>query len=69
MPGIARVIETGMTGTLFDPEAVEDLGDSLSVTEMGIERDGFRGNPLAINASMGTEEASWTGIYLTKVPK
>ena len=36
---------------------------------MGIERDGFRGNSLAINASMGTEEAGWAGIYLTEVGK
>jgi hypothetical protein len=31
---------------------------------MGIERDGFRGNSLAVNVSMGTEEAGWAGIYL-----
>jgi hypothetical protein len=36
---------------------------------MGIERDGFRGDSLAINVSMGTEEAGWAGIYLTEIPK
>jgi hypothetical protein len=36
---------------------------------MGIERDGFRGSTLAINVSMGTEEAGWAGVYLTVVPK
>jgi hypothetical protein len=71
---IATLIETGMDGTLIDPEAVyadEETGDEmvLPVTEMGIERDGFRGSALAINVSMGTEEAGWAGIYLTEVPE
>jgi hypothetical protein len=39
----------------------------LPVTEMGVERDGFRGYSLAINVSMGTEEAGWAGVYLTEV--
>ncbi len=74
--GIVAVVETGMSGTLLDPEAVYDDDENpatpavmLPVTEMGIERDGFRGNTLVINASMGTEEAGWAGIYLTKVRK
>lgn len=59
-----------MDGTILDPEAVvAETGAALPVTEMGIERDGFRGSSLVINASMGTEEASWAGIYLTVVPK
>jgi len=73
---IVAVVETGMSGTLLDPEAVYDDDENpatpavtLPVTEMGIERDGFRGNALVINASMGTEEAGWAGIYLTKVRK
>lgn len=66
------VVETGMPGTILDPEAVaidEETGDTvvLPVTEMGIERDAFRGNTLVVNVSMGTEEAGWAGIYLTKV--
>ena len=70
---IVAVVETGMDGTLIDPEAVyvdEENGGSemvLPVTEMGIERDGFRGNSLAINVSMGSEEAGWAGVYLTDV--
>ncbi len=75
-PRILTLIETGMDGTLIDPEAVfVDEEDptappvSLPVTEMGIERDGFRGKSLVINASMGTEEAGWAGVYLTKVRK
>jgi hypothetical protein len=67
---IATVVETGMIGTLVDPEAVDPLTlEPLPVTAMGIERDGFRGKSLAINVSMGTEEAGWAGIYLTRVPK
>ena len=71
---IATLIETVMDGTLIDPEAVyadEETGDEmvLPVTEMGIERDGFRGSSLAINASMGTEETGWAGIYLTEIPE
>jgi hypothetical protein len=70
------VVETGMDGTLIDPEAVFDDDEdpttppvALPVTEMGLERDGFRGSSLAINLSMGTEEAGWAGVYLTEVLK
>lgn len=72
-PGRARivtVVETGMAGTLLDPEAVDpDTGAVLPVTAMGIERDGFRGTSLVVNASMGNEETGWAGIYLTEVGK
>ena len=68
-PKIATVVEAGMDGTLLDPAALDPLTQApLPVTEMGIERDGFRGRWLVINASMGTEEAGWAGIYLTSVP-
>ena len=36
---------------------------------MGIERDGFRGSTLVINASMGSEETGWAGVYLTTVQR
>jgi hypothetical protein len=69
--GFLTVVETGMDGTLIDPEAVyvdkETTSTNLPVTEMGVERDGFRGNSLAVNVSMGTEEAGWAGVYLTIV--
>ena len=75
-PNYITAVYTGMPGTLLDPQAVfvdsETPGAPpvvLPVTEMGLERDGFRGNSLVINASMGTEEAGWAGIYLTTVPK
>lgn len=75
-PTYITAVYTGMPGTLLDPQAVfvdtETPGAPpvvLPVTEMGLERDGFRGSSLVINASMGTEEAGWAGIYLTTVPK
>ncbi len=73
-PGYITAVYTGMLGTLLDPQAVfVDTATpgaqpvALPVTEMGLERDGFRGNSLVINASMGTEEAGWAGIYLTNL--
>jgi len=65
---ILTVAKTGMDGTLIDPAAVDtETGAALPVTEVGIERDGFRGNSLVINASMGSEVTGWAGIYLSKV--
>lgn len=72
---ILALVETGMDGTSLDPEALFDDDENnttppvplpvpLPVTEMGIERDGFRKGHLVINASMGTEEAGWAGIYM-----
>jgi len=67
---LATLVESGMDGTLLDAEAVDpDSGEALPVTEMGIERDGFRGSAIVVNASMGSEEAGWSGIYLTEVRK
>jgi len=66
----AVVCQTGMDGTLFDAAAIDPLSQTpLPVTTVGIERDGFRGRWLTINASMGTEDAGWAGIYLTGVPE
>jgi hypothetical protein len=65
---IVPVVESGMDGTLLDSEAIDaETGDVLPVTEVGIERDGLRGDTLVINASMGAEETGWAGIYLTEV--
>lgn len=64
----AVVCQTGMDGTWLDPTAVDPLSHApLPVTDVGIERDGFRGRWLTINASMGTEEAGWAGVYLAGV--
>jgi hypothetical protein len=66
---IYTLVETGWDGTRIDPNALDPLtGDVLPVTSMGVERDGFRGKRLAINVSMGTEEAGWAGVYLTRLP-
>jgi hypothetical protein len=74
---IYPLVQTGMLGTLIDPDSEVPVTDEvtgdvtlvkLPVTEMGLERDGFRGRSLAINVSMGTEEAGWAGIYLTQIP-
>jgi hypothetical protein len=68
------LIETGMDGTLLDPEAVWDDDENpltpdvpLPIASLALERDAFRGDWLAITASMGTEEAGWAGIYLAEV--
>lgn len=64
------LIETGMDGARVDAQAIDpDTGADLPVTDMGLERDGFRGGVLAITASMGTEEAGWAGIYLVDIPR
>ena len=68
MPPLQALVRTGMDGSLLDPEAVDGQGAGLPVTEMGIERDGFRGRSIVINARMGSEEAGWAGVYLTEVP-
>jgi len=63
------LVETGMDGQRLDPEAPA----GSVVTELGIEREGLRGNWLTINASMGieggTEEEGMAGIYITRLPR
>lgn len=60
------VVDTTMDGKTLDEGAA-----GLPITELGLERDGFRGSKLVITARMGAEEggegASWAGIYLTDV--
>lgn len=71
---VITVLDTTMPGTVLDTCAVnveEDPcnspdADPLPITELGIERDGFRGKWLVVNAKMGTEEEGWAGIYRTK---
>jgi len=68
-PQVLTLLKTGMNGTEIDSEALDpDTGVILPITEVGIERDGFRGNKIVINASMGSEETGWAGIYMTQVP-
>jgi hypothetical protein len=72
--GMTTVAATGMSGLHFDPQASYDHDGNpatppatLPVTEMGLEREGLRGNTLVINLSMGTEEEGWAGIYMTRI--
>jgi len=74
-PGITTLVQTGMDGTILDPEAVWDDDEQagtpdvpLPIASLALERDAFRGGWLAITASMGNEEAGWAGIYLTRMP-
>jgi hypothetical protein len=68
------LLRTGDTGTMVDPEAP----DGAVISALGIERDGFRGNWLAVNVSMlvpsaevtaaaageeSEEETGWAGVY------
>lgn len=59
------LVETGMPGTLLDSMAVEN-SEPMPITSLALERDAFRGELLAIAASMGVEEAGWGGIYLAR---
>ena len=65
--GIITVLDTTMDGQALDPEAPADS----TIIELGLEREGLRGDWLAINASMGTEggeeEDGVAGIYITTI--
>ena len=67
-PGRSRIVtilDTTMEGQTVDPEA--PAGSVIS--ELGLEREGLRGDWLAITASMGVEgaeeEDDMAGIYIT----
>jgi hypothetical protein len=69
-PGLSpflTVADTTMDGQLLDPEAPLDS----TIVEVGIEREGLRGDWLAINAKMGVEggeeEDDMAGIYITRL--
>jgi hypothetical protein len=67
--GPVTLVDTTSPASILDPEAQPDA----IVTELGIERDGFRGRWLAITATMGVEddeaeeEEGIAGIYATTV--
>jgi hypothetical protein len=71
---LVPLLRTGDPGAMVDPEAPA----GAVISALGIERDGFRGNWLAINVSMlvpsaevtaaaageeSEEETGWAGIY------
>lgn len=62
------MVETGMPGEILD---AQDAPEGSLVTEVGIERDGFRGRWLVVNAKMLVpdegEESGMAGIYATVV--
>jgi hypothetical protein len=66
--GLWTVVDTTMDGRDLDPEAPADS----TVTEVGLEREGLRGQWLAVNAKMnieaGTEEDGMAGVYLASMP-
>jgi hypothetical protein len=66
-PAVVTAVDTTMSGQALDPEAPPDS----IVTEVGLEREGFRGRWFAINASMdvegGEEEDGMKGVYITQV--
>lgn len=68
-PAIVTVLDTTMNGQVLDPEAPA----GSTITELGIEREGLRGNWLAVTATMGveggTEEEGLAGVYLARLPR
>jgi hypothetical protein len=70
---LVPLLRTGDLGALVDPEAPA----GAVISALGIERDGFRGNWLAVNVSMlvptepaaaaggeeSEEETGWAGVY------
>lgn len=58
------VLDTTMDANVLDPDAPA----GLTITSLGIERDGFRGRWLTVTAGMANADSSvtWAGIYLTK---
>ena len=61
---ITKVIETGMDGSVIDPQAA-----GVPVISVGLERDGLRNGWLAIAASMANADTGWAGVYLTRTAR
>jgi hypothetical protein len=60
------VLDTTMDGSTVDPD---DAPVDSMITELGLEREGLRGNWLAVTATMGTEEEGMAGVYITPLPR
>jgi len=58
---LSTLAETGMDGGFLDATAT-----GLSITSIGIERDGYRNGWLAINASMTDGVESMAGVYVAR---
>ena len=65
---VVTVLDTQTDGQAVDPEAPP----GSTITELGLEREGLRGDWLAVSAKMGieggTEEEGMAGIYVTRLP-
>ena len=64
---VMPLLRTGMPGVTVDPETP----DGAVITSLGIERDGFRGQWLAVSLGMAAEGGSeedtgWAGIYAAR---
>jgi hypothetical protein len=66
---IETLAETGMDGEILDPSTPTGVGPTIPIVGLGIERDSFRGNKLAISASMANDVTSWGGIYMANVSR
>jgi hypothetical protein len=56
---VATLLETGMNAAFVDP-----MASAMSVTSVGLERDGLRNGRLAFAASMSNANESWAGLYV-----
>jgi len=65
-PEIRTVAETGPSS---GGGMIEDYAAGMPITALAIERDGLRNGWLAFSASMGSEVASWAGVYVTRTLK
>lgn len=63
---INALVETGMDSNVLDPSIP---GGILPIVGVGIERDGYRGNKLAITATMADAERGWGGIYVANIDR
>ncbi|MEJ2273132.1 MAG: hypothetical protein P8Y01_00905 [Woeseiaceae bacterium] len=68
--GPVTLVDTTIDGQVLDPEAPP----GTTVLELGVEREGFRGDWLAINAAMGVEggdeEADgMAGVYIIRIKR
>ncbi len=67
LSSMATVLDTTMAGQDLDPEAPK----GSRILELGVEREGMRGDWLAVNASMGVEdgedEDGMAGIYVARI--
>ena len=64
---IVTLLKTGMPGSVVDKETPA----GANITSVGIERDGFRGQWLAVTLGMAAEggseeESGWAGVYTAR---